>query len=840
MPRDLLAERAPRDLLADSAATQPPSPMPTFLNRGIANTSGALVDLANAGLSLLGLGSENPAGGSRFFESGLRALEGVTGGQIVPRPDERATTLGQQVLRGVGESAGALLPFGVGAKALQYGGGPLSRNVAEILLSKPKTGAALDILAGAGAGTGRNVGEAIAPKGQEERYGRYGELFGGLGLGITPAAVNFAGKAAMKLPIAGTAARAAQKGALSFTKPGASIRASDRVRGLVPDPTVAEARLSEKGIVKLPPAVKTGERRLMALQKAISDLDPTIEKKLQDTTEEAGRTLRDELRGLGVDSPAAREFIEKRYNVAVDRVRSFQQRAVARAKAKVARAQSSNNATDNAMIVREELEAELEKQTKIEAAKWRAVPADLPASTANSKSAFKAVVDETPKSQMDDIPAIAKRFLGNDKGAYGDTETLGELKGLRTKLLEIKRQAKSRGQNNQARIAGDLARAVLDDMMSVEGAQKALNEARAFSKALHDTFETGPVGTVFETTTHGAARVEPELTLETTVGRQGLRGAVASDRITAAAPRTQSVVADDIRRMFEKEAVKDGLVDPAAANRFIARNEELLAKHPGVRQDIDDAMQSSATAASAVRSGDRALKRLENRSKSYSARFLNANVDDEVSSVFSARDPVSFAKELRRQVAKDKTGRALEGLRASAIDFLIGKAGKGNDLSGSAIAGILNDPRSGGAMRAFFEPHQIGRIKRIAHELSLLETARGQLPSVGNPMEDAPAALLSIVTRIAGARAGAWMGGHDVAGGLQSAQIMSGRAKKLLEGLTRDRAAQLLSDSVLDDDLYRTLLMPTRTAKQRTRASMALGAWLVGPGKRYFEDSEDK
>ena len=98
----------------------PDSPDATFLNRGLATTLGAPVDLVNAVTrpvtEPLGLYSDRPIGGSGSIEAGFRWLEDQGLGQFVPKEGEVADEMGEYIFRGIGETAGALLP---GTKAAQ-------------------------------------------------------------------------------------------------------------------------------------------------------------------------------------------------------------------------------------------------------------------------------------------------------------------------------------------------------------------------------------------------------------------------------------------------------------------------------------------------------------------------------------------------------------------------------------------------------------------------------------------------------------------------------------------------------------------------------------------------
>ena len=66
-----------------------------FMNQAIAGMAGGPVDLVNFGLNLMGIGSEEPFGGSQSIE---RAM--LTAGIDLPDPGQRPETMGERVQRG--------------------------------------------------------------------------------------------------------------------------------------------------------------------------------------------------------------------------------------------------------------------------------------------------------------------------------------------------------------------------------------------------------------------------------------------------------------------------------------------------------------------------------------------------------------------------------------------------------------------------------------------------------------------------------------------------------------------------------------------------------------------
>jgi hypothetical protein len=112
-------------------------------------------------------------------------------------------------------------------------------------------------------------------------------------------------------------------------------------------------------------------------------------------------------------------------------------------------------------------------------------------------------------------------------------------------------------------------------------------------------------------------------------------------------------------------------------------------------------------------------------------------------------------------------------------------------------------------------------------------------------MDDMPSRFVETIGRVLSARLGAAAGGSSMAGGLQSAQIFSGRAKELIKNLTNNRAQQLIEQAVTGDrELYRMLLMDMQSPGKRRALNRRLNAWLASPAGSAFtaatEPSEER
>ena len=841
-----------------------------FMYRGAASVLGAPVDIANAALGAVGLPvSERPVGGSASIEAGLARFGRAINAPMVPEPGQRAEGVGEYVGRGVGEAAGMLIP-GYGAARLAAGSArPLVARVGESVarapVAAPVASTAAELAAGAGAGYGRLSAEEAFPG--NEGAAVLGELAGGLGAGALTAVPSLV----TQLP----GVRAAQGAVAPFTQAGSEARAARRLTSLVPDATAASRAAEAPAIGNLTPAQRTGDVRLLALEKAVADENPAIAQQLRERAAEAQRTLTEEARTLGGDPTQTRAFLESRVARLTDALNTRVEQAQTRARERIAALEPGAPADATSRIAREEFDKAYAAARAQERVLWNSIPGDVKIDTAPLFERFAALVQETPSTQRHNIPDYARRFLGREAtdeqadavtsqlnllypGAFpprqpsqrlGANASPAELQGLRSELLDIERTARDAGRRNEARIAGRIADDVLEALNSLPDTAGPYAVARNFSQGLNEVFRGGGVAPLARTAGGSEPRVAPELTLETLLGAGGPRADVAARDLLVAtgnSPASRAAIEDYLTRSFRNSAVSsEGRIRPEGAANWMRRNEALLARFPEVRNRLAEGMSAQGRAETlATRQAD-VEQRLQRPNESAVARFLGADPGEEAARVFAARDPSAVAASLRRSVDRDPSGQALAGLRGSFIDNLFSRAQQttpdGPVVRGSTIMAALDDPKQAAALGQVFDAPSLQRLRQIGTELTALERARGPLPSVGGVIQDTPAKVVDIIGRVVAARTAAAVGGDTgLAGGLQSAQIASSNMREFLRGLTNDRAARLLSQAVTDPELFATLMSPTRNVRQQDAAVRRLQGWLAGTTGRAVTGDEEE
>jgi len=815
-----------------------------FLNRGIASTLGAPVDVVNLGLSQIGIGSEEPFLGSRSIERGMSAI-----GVDLPEDDQKPETLGEYVGRGVGEAAGVLVPFGGAAKVAQGARSAVARGVGETLtrpfVRTPVRAAAAETAAGAGAGSGAHIAEETDPEDETTRV--LAELVGGASAALGPGAAIGATKAiAKRLPITGTVIRGARAALFPFTEAGGVVRASRRIRDLAGDPEAIARALEDPSIGNLTPAQQSGSDRLMALERAVLDADVSLDDQFKRRTAESARQLKEAIREPATDASAidAQRFIARRQDYLLDLLDQRVTQAAEMAEQRIAKVTPKRRASESSSIVRDEIEAALSAARKQERQLWQAIPEEVLVPTKKAQAAYARLLEDLPRAQRDDMPEKARRFLDQESNErLTDTDTIKEVHGLYSAMREQSRHARAAGKFNEARIADDIAEAILVDLGAKTDTQTAvgrmINDARGFSAALNEKFRRGAVGRILGYAREGGAAVPAETTLDVTIGRGGTKAAVSTDDLRRAVDGSSGeadvAMVDYLRLRFSDYAIRNGKLEPRRAQEFLRNNDELLDRFPDLKKQIQEAEQAQVFAERTSRDSGGRAKALQNPRQSRAAEFLNAPLDQEFDTIIKSRSPREAAREIKRQASKDKTGKALVGLKGAVFDYLI-KRSKTTDfdemgqsvLSGRKMQNVLGDARARAAMTEILSKDEFRRVERIIRELRNVETSQRRLPSVGGVISDTPATIISLLGRTFAARAGAQAGKGTSGASLLTAQFASQRMKNFLKNITNDQAEALIRDAITDKELFRSLLLGVDVPKNARQVENRIIEWLEG------------
>lgn len=795
------------------------------LNQGIANAAGGLVDMLNP--------FDKPHALNPFDEGTGSAVTGIEAGMDaigVNRAQSDPDTFMENLARGAGEAAGAA-PFGGAAAKVLSGAGGILGGIADDASQAMNSarGVASEMFAGAGAQGAQSLAEdAGAPEWAQMTAG----VLGGAGVGSIPGAVRSTPSAigARKL------SSAVKTAMMPYTKSGGREVARQRVQQLAGGPERAAELAKNIGPseIGLTPAQQTGDPNLLGLEQEAMRRNPKLRAQLDAQADQGQQSAADKVRSMGGDPAEAQSFFEQRRAQARENIMGVVDRATEGAM----RPSAKNAETINSQEVADQIKAAESAADAQEASLWARVPQDTQVGTTSAKSMAQQLLASTPRAQQDDIPSIVRQMLAQDaNNPMRDFEAVSEVHGL---YSELRREARSamagNDQNrNRARIANTIAEAVLDDLGAGAGQTelgRSIDAARAFSAEKHQIFSQGVVGKLLKRTLDGDRTIDPALTLDRSIGRGGATGAVGADNIRAATGSGADLQLEDfLRSRFDRAAFgPDGKFNARGGAAFMRDNADMMQRFPYLRETFDEALRTQSRAASV---GDRAIRVLtnaDNASKSPTAAFTQAPAETAIDAIFKSKRPSAQATQLAATARKDKTGKALEGLKGSLSDYVIRSSTDANGLNGEAMLRFLGKPENKSTLRTVLPSADISRMQMIGGEVKKLRTGRKAASDIGGLSPRSPNRIIEMAARIIAAKQGAKAGGGSSGASIQTANMASGRMKDILGNLQNDKAEQLLIDAVSNPDLFRLLLVDTGAVTLKPEQINRLAPYFTGSG----------
>jgi hypothetical protein len=817
-----------------------------FANRAIAELAGAPADIIRGGLEKIpNVKLADPFLGRKSIESGMRSI-----GIKLPEEGQQPKAVGEHVGRTVGEVSSLLIPSTAVIKSIKgiSTAGRVSQNIYQSMVKHPYLTMASELGGGVGAGVGRAAGEQNFP---DSPIGRTtAEVVGGFGGALTPTALVNTPK---QLLFRG-GKTLLQKMTLPFTESGAKYRAGKYLKNQVASPQKTVKALGEATISDLPPVVAAGEKRLVALYKSMIGQSPVTDADTIETLSKSIIKLEGEMRKLGYGSPELLTEITRKRVAAIElnidrRVMGAMDKATERLNA----IPVAERRVAESRIVRSELEKVMATEWDKNKALWKQVPKDIEIGFEETRIAYQQMFDDLPQAQKVDIPPELKSspIIKNEKLRITN---LKEMQGLRSKLLETSRIAGSNKEWNKARIANDMADAILLDMETSASASdiSSFKTALASTKHFKTRFESGITGKILGRGRDAAPSIDPSLTLDVSVGRMKQRGAVGIDKV-AVTPEARQATSRYLARSFTEHASPKGTIDPHKAQRWIKNNEAILDQFPDLRKQLSDATGAQELADTTRIAMNTRLKALQDPKVSMSAEFLNTkSMGTAIDNIFKSKTPIRLTREMVRQARKDTTGNALEGLKGGFVDDILDKslAGPFNELGEKTLSGrtMLNYlKRNDKTLREVFDNETITRMRRIGMELAKIEGFERTPKFTGkieDEMKDLASSALRLFSRVGGAQFGRWVASATGGGTVQTPGIFSDRFKSFANFLNRDRAFQLIHDAIISPDpkLLRSLMQPIDKPKLAKKnlilLNKTINAWLIGSGKRVMDDIE--
>lgn len=493
---------------------------------------------------------------------------------------------------------------------------------------------------------------------------------------------------------------------------------------------------------------------------------------------------------------------------------------------------------------------------------WQRIPREAPASAGGLLDAYNSArADLLPEESL---PGVLEAFMGRMQQQQAQTD-VGELLRFRSRALEWARQASSGPTPNwnEARIFGQMAEAALDDLASVQAAgvpPGVIDDARAFSRALNETFGQTFAGQAMGRAGTGGQRMPPELMMR----RALATGAEAADlrfrelddatrfmaRQGLDSPEAQGAVElmqnaqERLLRLTAAEAI-DPQTGRASATRLastLQRNEALFNRFPEARQSIEAAIGSEQGLAR-IEGMTRGAQRAIDKKAAFADLAKVENPVDAVASAIRGRTPLSDLRAFAKVAARGGP-EAVDGLKAAVFDHVMRQGGEAMDPA--AIRASLFDPvRPGQPALAdlmqrsgIIDADELSRMTEILDAADRLAASRNVRADLGELAQDVDG-LTDLLIRIQGARLGTALSasGPMQGSGLIAAAAGSRYLRNLFQKLDVESTTSVLIDAAKDPELMAMLLEKPATQAEAFRIGRQVHAYLLQGGYRFAADS---
>ena len=810
----------------NQAPGDPSRPRSTGIQRGFSFSAEGPMAYFNRGIirgSTLGVGTE-------WLDKASRRMN-------FAMPKDEPESVANRMAQGAGMAAGTVPLALIAAQGMAARGGTwlggkywpeIGRAIRDPFIRTPGKAAAVETASGAGAG----LGEAIAG----EEYGPIGQILGGGITGMGTAALATVHPLANIPTIFQFAKRNASQGIKRFTdalapfqKEAAETGAAAQLQKRSADPVRAAARLGEPSEYATP-MQQIGETNFYALERSIARRDPATAEKYLEQLRNSQEALSVAAKELG-DTGTLEGLVVAARTRADNKIQEFGAGISEEAASNIyyqelLAAQDGARSTQkelwNIPKVRLTMPHLRERYARLNADLAQAQKSDMPT---EASTLLTRADPETDALILDEGKEIVVTGALGPLRVFAESESITEVQGFASRMREIARKALSAGDNNRARLAGELGDAAWEDLMNAadvpSSVSSQLQAAKAYTLAYSKAFREGAVGRLLSYAREGGTRVKPTELLEVGLGNRGnAQAAVTSDQLTAAIgfgghdPIAGSAAIEGYlrQRFFRSSTAPGGTYDANGARIFMRNNAQVLKGYKGLRNRMEEAARDMESA-----------ERLSILRKTVSqAMKSNTPLDD-----LQRGGNLSGSARYRNRSAT----------RAAVVEFSLHPGDAVDEaghrlVSGTRLLGFLKQPKTSRVFKELFSEAELQKLQTIADELSKIQRASGPLdPTISGEEIPLPAGIarvqgtLKLWSGIGGAKTGAYVG----KGGsqLKLSSLGSSVAQKLTAQYLNQHIDEVIVDSMSDEALLKALLLkPDASAQETESALRALSEWV--------------
>ena len=367
--------------------------------------------------------------------------------------------------------------------------------------------------------------------------------------------------------------------------------------------------------------------------------------------------------------------------------------------------------------------------------------------------------------------------------------------------------------------------------------QAAVDRLKAASGATKDraqTFDSGPVGTILRNQGTAGNYKMLDANVPDAVFKPGPDGAqVAQSYFKAAGndPEALDTFHDAAALKMRKEAVVNGVVDPAKLASFQAKYADAFRAVPGLNDQFSTAAKASETLANIAALRKQAIDQYQ--AGAVGKMMGQGQPDKVVGSIIVQKDGPAQMRRLAQKASADPN--AMEGLRKAVVDHMLSKLVSNTEAATSGSNLLRSDQlqsyirQNRLALKQVFSDPEVGLMQAIADDLHRANRSNTavRLPAGSDTAQklaamakEEPGKQTSLLTKImagagSGAGAGAPFGLYPVGAAIGAGGAVGQHIIGAMREAGMRKVSDLVRDAMLNPDLARALLAKAPIVKGR-------------------------
>ncbi|MDE2096502.1 MAG: lytic transglycosylase domain-containing protein [Patescibacteria group bacterium] len=451
---------------------------------------------------------------------------------------------------------------------------------------------------------------------------------------------------------------------------------------------------------------------------------------------------------------------------------------------------------------------------------------------------------KTLQDERDDW--LSRRNTSASTGTYGPT---------RQTSVPATSGAETSSSGQSGSIAGDTG---LQQQPFTAQNQQLLNEAKASTKNLHQTYDEGAVGRVLQSSGFKGNYRLSEGSVPSAIFSPGPNGAanVRQFRQAVGDQAAQDVLRDHVATQIQREAInQDGTIDPSRLQKFSQKYDSALSEFPQLKEQAKNA----ATATELLSDAAAARKSvISGYQKGIAGKFLGLSDPEDVTRTiggfFNSRSGVKQMDSLMRSVQSNPE--AVQGVRKAVADYMTrkfisnsesGTSGE-NVIAANAFQNFLKNNQA--VLGKAFSKNEMDSMNAVAADIARAKRSKNalRLPGRSNTAQDVealkrgqPSGMMQRARQIgmdsvAGMLGYLAHGPEGAAAGFAGSETL-GRVVSSLKASGIQRSDQIVEQMLLDpkfagEMLRRYPVQMPQNVPARIRAVLAASALSAGQSQQ--------